>query len=271
MEKCIFIGYPEGFKGLKLSNPQTKKVIISERADFDERYTYDGAPLQTKDHYIPEPSYKELIPVPIVDDEQPPVVEPPAQQNPIVNQPEPELIEQVPDPVPQQVIADEEEPDNRPLAVRRARRNVQPPGEWWKIREPTPAISESDSDEEDGDGEQHVNVVGVGELEPQTYNQAVKGRDAVKWNEAMVEEYNAHLANDTWTIVKLPPDKMVVPSKWVYRIKHNADGSIERFKARLVAKGFTQRPGIDYFETFASTMRHATIRIYSNHLSFGCH
>jgi len=261
MEKCIFIGYPEGFKGWKFYNPQTKKVIISERADFDERYTYDGAPLQTKDHYIPEPSYKELIPVPIVDDEQPSVVEPPAQQNPIVNQPEPELIEQVPDPVPQQVIADEEEPDNRPLAVRRARRNVQPPGEWWKIREPTPAISESDSDEEDGDGEQHVNVVGVGELEPQTYNQAVKGRDAVKWNEAMVEEYNAHLANDTWTIVKLPPDKMVVPSKWVYRIKHNADGSIERFKARLVAKGFTQRPGIDYFETFASTMRHATIRI----------
>jgi hypothetical protein len=54
---------------------------------------------------------------------------------------------------------------------------------------------------------------------------------------------------------------MVVPSKWVYRIKHKADGSVERFKARLVAKGFAQRPGIDYFETFASTMRHATIRV----------
>ena len=74
----------------------------------------------------------------------------------------------------------------------------------------------------------------------------------------MLEEYNAHLTNGTWTIVKLPPGRMVVASKWVYRIKHNADGSIEQFKARLVAKGFSQRTGIDYFETFASTMRHAT-------------
>ena len=38
MEKCIFIGYPEGYKGWKFYNPTTKKTIISERADFDERY-----------------------------------------------------------------------------------------------------------------------------------------------------------------------------------------------------------------------------------------
>ena len=259
MDKCIFIGYPDGYKGWKFYNPQTKKVIISERADFDERFTYDGAPLQTKDHYVPDPSYTELTPVPIVDDEE---QLPPIQPNPIVDPPEPEqIIEHAPEPVPEEIISDEEEPDDRPLAVRRPRRNVQPPREWWKIREPTPAISESDSEDDDDNDEQHVNVVGVGEVEPQTYRQAVKGPDAVRWNEAMLEEYNAHLANNTWTIVKLPPEKMVVASKWVYRIKHNADGSVERFKARLVAKGFTQRPGIDYFETFASTMRHATIRV----------
>jgi len=39
MEKCIFIGYPDGYKGWKFYNPKTKKVI-SERADFDEWYTY---------------------------------------------------------------------------------------------------------------------------------------------------------------------------------------------------------------------------------------
>src|SRR6185369_8117389 len=40
MEKCIFIGYPDGIKGWKFYNPTTHKVVISKRADFDERYTY---------------------------------------------------------------------------------------------------------------------------------------------------------------------------------------------------------------------------------------
>ena len=38
MEKCVFIGYPTGYKGWKFYNPTTKKVIISERAEFDERF-----------------------------------------------------------------------------------------------------------------------------------------------------------------------------------------------------------------------------------------
>jgi hypothetical protein len=38
MEKCIFIGYPQGYKAWKFYNPETKKVIISERADFNEQF-----------------------------------------------------------------------------------------------------------------------------------------------------------------------------------------------------------------------------------------
>jgi len=38
MEKCVFLGYPEGYKGWKFYNPTSKRTLISERADFDKRY-----------------------------------------------------------------------------------------------------------------------------------------------------------------------------------------------------------------------------------------
>lgn len=56
--------------------------------------------------------------------------------------------------------------------------------------------------------------------------------------------------NKTWDLVTLPEGKRHVGCKWVYTMKYNADGSIERSKARFVAKGFTQTYGIDYLETF---------------------
>ena len=67
-------------------------------------------------------------------------------------------------------------------------------------------------------------------------------------------------ANGTWELTTLPGDRRTIGSRWVFRIKRNADGSIERYKARLVAKGFAQRPGLEYEETFASTLKWATLR-----------
>ena len=52
----------------------------------------------------------------------------------------------------------------------------------------------------------------------------------------------------------------MVSSKWIYKIKHVADGSIEKYKAIFVARGFSQKEGIDYEEIFSPVERYTSIR-----------
>ncbi|RVW98257.1 putative mitochondrial protein [Vitis vinifera] len=93
-------------------------------------------------------------------------------------------------------------------------------------------------------------------VEPTTYEQAVLDP---KWQEAMAAELHALEQNHTWTLTPLPSDHRPIGCKWVYKIKYNSDGTVERYKARLVAKGFTQREGIDYKETFSPMAKLTTV------------
>jgi transposase InsO family protein len=82
-----------------------------------------------------------------------------------------------------------------------------------------------------------------------------------RWTQAMAAEMEALEKNATWELVSLPVGKSTVGCRWVYTIKHKADGSVERFKARLVAKGYTQSYGVDYQETFAPVAKLNTVRV----------
>jgi hypothetical protein len=76
----------------------------------------------------------------------------------------------------------------------------------------------------------------------------------------MTEEYQSIIKNDVWEVVPRPKSKDVVSSKWLFKIKHAVNGSIEKYKARFVAHGFSQKEGIDYEETFSLVARYTSIR-----------
>ena len=74
-------------------------------------------------------------------------------------------------------------------------------------------------------------------------------------------EIKALELNDTWILTNLLKHKNVIGCKWVYKIKHRSDGSIERYIARLVAKGYTQVKGQDYLDTFSPLAKLTTVRL----------
>jgi hypothetical protein len=64
-----------------------------------------------------------------------------------------------------------------------------------------------------------------------------------------------------WHLVPPQSDRNIIDCKWVYKVKHKANGSIDRYKARLVIKGFKQRLGIDYDDIFSPVVKPATVRL----------
>lgn len=154
------------------------------------------------------------------------------------------------------------------------------------VSTPLPDVLEHESDEESDDPlalkaieESLLTMAGIGneyvefsfdqaveyaysalETDTPTYKAAMASPDKDKWVAACVDEINSHVKNGTWKLVELPEDAKPIGSRWVLKIKRTEDGSVERFKARLVAQGFSQRPGWDYLESFAPTIRLSVVR-----------
>ena len=132
---------------------------------------------------------------------------------------------------------DIDEDQQEPMSRRRQR---HPPTEWWVSKRAKAAVAIVE--------------------EPANYKEAVEGQDADKWRQAMDEEMTSLMTNNTWALEPLPDNVDAIPVKWVYKVKKDENGNVQRYKARLVAKGFKQREGVDFDEVYAPVSKHTSLR-----------
>jgi hypothetical protein len=296
MEKCIFIGYPQRYKAWKFYKPETKKVIISERADFDEQF------FMNKRHSLPQlpPPH----PVSLVEP-SPPFVQLPdtfddaLADSDLSQQPvhggDRSVTSELPPAHPESPPARHESPpialsvphcsylilstclystntcshgQTSPFSPTTSKatqrgvvdRTVDSSSVCYRqIQEPTSVIASSDEDDASNDPLDCLHTHTTSITEPTSYRQSQQSPDRESWHKACEEEMEAHQVNGTWEVVKLPAGKRAIGSRWFLKVKYNADGSLERYKARLVTKGYSQRPSFDFKETYAPTVRYATI------------
>lgn len=93
--------------------------------------------------------------------------------------------------------------------------------------------------------------------DPESIEEAITSPQRKEWEEAILNELNAHKKNKTWEIVERPNNVNVVGCKWVFTTKYDEYGKVKKRKA----KGFTQTPGIDFNETYAQVARQRSIRV----------
>ena len=99
---------------------------------------------------------------------------------------------------------------------------------------------------------------------PKGYRAALTSPHASYWRDAIARELRGLMENETWVMVlmmNVPPGSNIMHCHYVFTIKRNADGTIDKFKARLVADGNTQKHGIDFDRVFSAVVKASTLRL----------
>ncbi|CAI5462107.1 unnamed protein product [Closterium sp. Yama58-4] len=95
---------------------------------------------------------------------------------------------------------------------------------------------------------------------PRSYAEAIEGPYSSQWQAAMDAEMASWKSTGTYVDEVPPPGANIVSGMWIFRVKR-PPGSPPVFKARYVARGFSQRQGVDYFQTFSPTPKMTTLRV----------
>jgi hypothetical protein len=241
-KKGIFVGYCEVSKAFRIYIPGQHHIEINRDATFDEDAAFKKSKLcQLEEVYEEEP----VIPSTAMRE----VLRAAEPVREVVTSPDEELLEdhdivEVQEP-PQMTILHKRKPTWARELIQDGEKYGVPQGTTRQVKRPKPFSSYT------------ALMCDLLEEEPTCFEEAIQRKE---WADAMIEEYQSIMKNEVWEIVPKPKNKDVVSSRWLFKIKHAVDGSIEKYKARFVAHGFSQKEGIEYEETFALVAIYTSIR-----------
>lgn len=233
--KCIFLGYNSNHKGYLCLHP-SGRLYVSATVDFNE-HDFPFSSLMTPEAVVPQsapittaiiPSFPSLPHTPSNSSSSsfaPPVF--PDTYSPL--HPSDTSSSSSSNTSPQPTTAPP--PQNTHPMVTRAKSGIQKP---------------------------RIFLSSVPVAEPVNVSEALQ---VPEWKAAMESEYAALIKNDTWKLVPYEAHMNMISTKWLFRVKYNKDGSVERYKAQLVARGFQQHAGVDYFHIFSPVIKPMTLRV----------
>jgi histone deacetylase 1/2 len=274
--RCVFLGYSNTHKGYKCVNSHGR-VFVSRHVVFNENHfpfqegfldTRNPIKTVTNDVSIGFPSYPAGVVTNNTNEATDNVID---QQEPEAN--DNNTIADEP------VVGDTSEPTDDNNLIDSSGETENPPEAIGResVEEISQTFSENNSPPQQNITNTHwmrtrgkagiykpkLPYIGLTEAskedkEPENVREAL---DRPEWLTTMDKEYKTLMDNRTWTLVPFQGQENIIDSKWIYKTKYKADGTIERRKARLVARGFQQTAGLDYDETFSPVVKSSTVNV----------